>query len=50
MTQEELDRKLDRLAQKRNQAADDMGNLILAASYQREIDNLLAAFDAQAKK
>lgn len=50
MTQEELDRKLDRLAQKRDQAADKMNNPILALTYQRDIDKLLAEFDAQAKK
>lgn len=42
MTQDELDRKLDRIAKKRDYAADVMNNPILAWSYQQEIDKLLA--------
>lgn len=42
MTADELNRQLDRLAEKRNWAADVKGNGLLALSYQLDIDKLLA--------
>jgi hypothetical protein len=38
---EKLNWQIDRLAAKRNQAADKMGNVILAFFYQQEIDKLV---------
>lgn len=55
MTKDELNLRLDRLAEKRNWAADVKENGLLALSYQLDIDKLLAehghllADDAPAK-
>jgi hypothetical protein len=42
MTEAELQAKIDRLAKKRDHAADVLNKPMLAWSYQQEIDQLLA--------
>lgn len=41
MTQEELDRKLDQLAKKRDHCVDVLGKPLLGLTYQMEIDKLV---------
>lgn len=44
MSKEELDKKLDQLAKKRDHAADVLNKPLLAWTYQREIDELLSMY------
>jgi hypothetical protein len=47
VTKEELDRKLDRLAKKRDYCVDVLGKPLLGLTYQMEIDKLVAAYETQ---
>ena len=47
MTKEELDRKLYRLAKKRDHCVEVLGKPMLGLTYQMEIDQLVAAYTRQ---
>ena len=49
MTKEELDRKLDQLAKKRDHCTDVLGKPLLGLTYQMEIDKLVAAHETEGK-
>jgi hypothetical protein len=46
MTKQELDAKLDRLAAKRDHTVDVLGKPLLGWTYQKEINDLVAAHQA----
>lgn len=50
MTKEELDRKLDQLAKKRDHCTDVLGKPLLGWTYQQEIEKLLAAHETEGKQ